>query len=173
MAEEGGSSAEDVEAEMLRMMQEEMSGASPAEPGQEPAPETGAAEGEAAAGGGDIDSLLEQEMLKAMQEETVTAAPAMAAFTSPSLSEDYEGIDRLTDVEVEVTVELGDSLIPIQDIMVWNSGSVVELTPEEHDPVNVLLNGSVFARGEIVVVGDNFGVRITELMDQAESLRGH
>ena len=79
-----------------------------------------------------------------------------------------EGIERISDVEVFVTVEIGGTQIPIKDIMEWTRDSIVELEPEEHDPVEVMVNGKLFARGEVVVVGDTFGVRIVELVDPRE-----
>ena len=168
MAEENDAQEENVEAEMLRMMQEEWAG------------EEGAAGGGAAggdddeggdddAGGANIDSMLEEEMLKAMEDEAGGGGTdALAAFTPQSAIDpgvDTEGIDRLTDVDVEITVEIGENKISIQEIMTWSAGSVIELTPEEGEPVKVLLNGTQFARGEIVVVGDTFGVRIIDLID--------
>ena len=80
-----------------------------------------------------------------------------------------EGIDRLSDIDVTVTVELGGNLIPIRQILTWTRGSAVELEPEENDPVDVLVNGKLFAHGEVVVVGDTFGVRILELIDQGDA----
>ena len=76
--------------------------------------------------------------------------------------------DALAAAEVEITVELGDNMILIQDIMEWTTGSVVDLQSLEHDPVKVLLNGNPFATGEIVVVADTFGVRIVELLDPSQ-----
>jgi len=169
MAEENEGQESDVEAEMLRMTQEELGG-----------DDASAAPDDAGGGGGDVDSLLEEEMLKAMESEgggEATSDPmaALASFAGGGAvapmdsGEEAEGIDKLTDVEVEITVELGDNLIPIQEIMTWATGSVVELQPEEHETVKVLLNGSPFALGEIVVVGDTFGVRIVELIDPKDA----
>ena len=169
MAEENDADGGDLEAEMLRMMQEELGG-DDAEGGS-----ADSGEASAPSAGTDVDSLLEEEMLKAMEQETgdSDAGGALSAFMGAPAAPDYgdeaEGIEKLTDVEVEITVELGESLVPIQEIMTWATGSVVELNPEEHDTVKVLLNGSPFATGEIVVVGDTFGVRIVELLDPTEA----
>ena len=173
MAEENDAQEGDVEAEMLRTMQEELGGAE----GGDAAADAG---GDAAEGGGDVDNLLEEEMLKAMEQKGgggdagMDPMAALSGFggapSAVDFAEGAEGVDRLTDVMVEITVELGDNLIPIQEIMEWASGSVVELQPEEHETVKVYLNGSPFARGEIVVVGDTFGVRIAELLDPNDSV---
>ena len=161
MAEENDAGEADVEAEMLRMMQEEL--------GDDDA----GGGGETSEEGDGIDGMLEAEMLKAMDTEGdggLDAGDPMSALAAlgPAMDvsgPDVEGVDRLTDVDVEITVELGDNNVAIQDIMTWTAGSVVELLDEESEPVNVLLNGSPFAKGEIVVVGDTFGVRIVELLD--------
>ena len=83
-------------------------------------------------------------------------------------ADNLEGIERLSDVEVVVTVEIGGTQIPIKDIMAWTRDSIVELEPMEEDPVEVLVNGKLFALGEVVVVDDTFGVRIIELVDRPE-----
>jgi flagellar motor switch protein FliN/FliY len=170
MAEENDAQEIDVEAEMLRMKQEELGG-------EEDSPPADAAE---PAAEGAADSLLEEEMFRSMEQKTPGGEAASATMGALSSSmggggsvtdygEEAEGVDKLSDVDVELTVELGENLIPIQDIMTWKTGSVVELQVQEHEPVNVMLNGSPFAKGEIVVVGDTFGLRIIELLDPEES----
>ena len=69
-------------------------------------------------------------------------------------------------------MEVGDITVAIQEIMSWTAGSLVELLDEENEPVNIMLNGSPFAKGEIVVVGDTFGVRIIELLDPPDEAQG-
>ena len=112
----------------------------------------------------------EAEIVRMMQEETDEGDGAVAPFVSqlPGIPETAEGIDRLAEFDVEVTVELGENQIPIQEILAWGRDSVVELSAEEHQPVDVLVNGKLFARGEVVVVGDTFGVRILELVNQPD-----
>ena len=153
MAEENDAQENDAEAEMLRMMQEELGGED-SEEDAEVAPDAGGNGGGAAAPAADPMAAL--------------AALETDPGAATNLGEEAEGLGSLTDVEVEITVELGDNLVPIADIMSWASGSIVELQEEEQAPVRVLLNGSPFARGEIVVVGDTFGVRIVELLDPQE-----
>jgi flagellar motor switch protein FliN/FliY len=80
-------------------------------------------------------------------------------------------LDRLMDVTLSVTVELGRRDMLIQDVLNLGHGSVLELDRDATAPVDVLVNGKVLARGEVVVVGDNFGVRLTSLVDGAERTR--
>ena len=160
----------DVEAEMLRMMQDEIEGG-----GDEEGAEGATEAAEAVEEGGaepaeDVDEMLEQEMLRAMEAGTDEHGGAVAPFMSqlPGLPEDLDEIERLSDIDITVTVEIGGNIIPIKDILAWSKDSVVQLEPEEHEPVDVLVNGRLFARGEVVVVGDTFGVRITELLEAPE-----
>jgi len=132
----------------------------------------GAEEGEGGADGGNIDAMLEEEMLKAMQSDTDAASTGGGAMASmgamPIGQEDPEGMQRLIDIEVNVTVEIGGAVLAIKDILAWSRDSIVELEPLENEPVEVRVNGKLFARGEVVVVEDTFGVRIIELIDQPE-----
>ena len=168
----------DIEAEMLRMMQNELG-----EEGEEDSAEDamaafqeGAAlegmgdENEDAASSGNVDAVLEQEMLRAMQDDSGEGGGDVVPFVSqlPGMPEDTEGIERLSEIEVAVTVEIGGSIFSIKDILEWTRDSVIELDETENEPVNVLVNGKLFARGDVVVVGDTFGIRVTELVDQAE-----
>jgi flagellar motor switch protein FliN/FliY len=76
-----------------------------------------------------------------------------------------KNIDRLMDVLMRVTVELGRTNIPLSKVLELQKGSVIELEHLAGDPVDILVNDSLVARGEVVVVDDNFGVRITELVE--------
>jgi flagellar motor switch protein FliN/FliY len=69
----------------------------------------------------------------------------------------------LSGVNVELTVELGRSRLPMQDLLTLAPGAVVELDRPADATVDILVNGTVVARGEVVVVGGEFGVRITEI----------
>jgi flagellar motor switch protein FliN/FliY len=72
-------------------------------------------------------------------------------------------IDALRDVEMRVSVEVGGVTLPIRDILALGPGSVIELDRLVGEPVDVLVNNHPFARGEVVVIADTFGVRITEI----------
>lgn len=73
-------------------------------------------------------------------------------------------IDRLSDVAMVVTVELGRAEMPVRDLLGLRVGSIVELNRPVGSPADVLVNGKLIARGEIVVIDEEFGVRITELV---------
>lgn len=73
-------------------------------------------------------------------------------------------LDILLDVKVKVTVQLGSCLLPMRDVLELTAGSVVQLTQHASDPVGLYVNDKLVAYGEVVVVEDNFGIKITELV---------
>jgi flagellar motor switch protein FliN len=87
----------------------------------------------------------------------------------PSLDSSH-GIELLLDVALEVSVELGRSHMSIGDILGLRTGSVIELDKLAGEPVDVSVNGTLVARGEVVVVDEKFGVRITEVVSRARRI---
>ena len=79
-----------------------------------------------------------------------------------------EGFERVQDIPLEVTVELGRTRLLIRDILELGVGSIIELEKMAGEPVDLLANGLLIARGEVVVIEDNFGVRITEIITAAD-----
>jgi flagellar motor switch protein FliN/FliY len=90
--------------------------------------------------------------------------PEPPAFDQP------HGIELLMDVALEVSVELGRSHMSIAEILALRTGSVIELDKLAGEPVDVSVNGTLIARGEVVVVDEKFGVRITEVVSKARRL---
>ncbi len=74
------------------------------------------------------------------------------------------GLDHLLDVPVQVAVEVGRVRLELSDLVQRGPGSVIELDREAHEPADILVNGKVVARGEVVTVGENYGVRITSVL---------
>ena len=70
------------------------------------------------------------------------------------------------DVPLSVTVELGKTRCYVKDLLNLASGSIVELDRLAGDPIDILVNGKLFAKGEVVVIDENFGVRIKEIMNK-------
>jgi flagellar motor switch protein FliN len=73
-------------------------------------------------------------------------------------------LELLSDVEMEVTVELGRTTMPIRDLLSLQPGMVVEIDRAAGAPIDVLVNGRRIASGEVVVIDEEFGVRITEIV---------
>ncbi len=96
---------------------------------------------------------------------TVDAAPVDYPDLGPGRAEGGDPDPQLlADVNLEVTVELGRVRMKVRDLLQLTDGSVVELDRAAGAPVDVLVNGSIVARGDVVVVDDELGVRITELL---------
>jgi len=76
-----------------------------------------------------------------------------------------ENLKVLENIEVELTVEVGRAEITIRDLLRLNEGSVLELDRLAGDPLDILVNGTKIARGEVVMIGERFGVRFGEIVD--------
>jgi flagellar motor switch protein FliN/FliY len=87
------------------------------------------------------------------------------------MPEDF-GLDILVDIPVELTVELGRTKIPINELLKLQPGSAVKLAKLEGEPVDILANDVLIARGEVVVRNEKYGIRITEITSRAERLKG-
>jgi flagellar motor switch protein FliN/FliY len=77
-------------------------------------------------------------------------------------------ISFLNEIEVTVTVELGRAVMPVKDILKLHRGSVVELEKLVGQPVDLLINGTPMAKGEVIVINERFGFRITKFLTQNE-----
>ena len=80
-------------------------------------------------------------------------------------------IDLLLDVPLQITVELGQAKRTIRELLELGQGSILHLTRHAGEPVDVLVNGRHIARGEVVVIDENFGIRVTEVVSPADRLR--
>jgi len=118
---------------------------------------------------------LEDEFpdLSQVKSEETMASPAEFQQLSPSRGEGKGAgnIDLLLDVRMPIAIELGRTEMAISEILSLGPGSVVELNKLAGEPVDLLVNGKTVARGEVVVVDENFGVRITMLMSPEERLK--
>ncbi len=80
-------------------------------------------------------------------------------------------IDMLLDVALPISIELGRTHMPIQDILKLGPGSVVELSKLAGEPVDLLVNNKMIARGEVVIVDENFGIRVTSMVSQEDRIK--
>ncbi len=81
-----------------------------------------------------------------------------------AMEPDARNMDVVLDIKVQVTVQLGSCELPMREVFSLNSGSVLQLRQQAKDPVGLLVNGRLIGYGEVVVVEDNFGIKITELV---------
>ena len=101
-----------------------------------------------------------------------TVAPAsFANFPPTQVNAAGNDISMILDIPVQLTVELGRTRIPIKHILQLAQGSVVELEALAGEPMDVLVNGYLIAQGEVVVVNDKFGIRLTDIVTPSERMR--
>jgi len=79
-------------------------------------------------------------------------------------------LDLLLDIPLDLTVELGATRLPLRELLALAAGSVVELGRLANEPLDVLVNGRLVARGEAVMVNEKFGVRLTDIVSRSERL---
>lgn len=85
--------------------------------------------------------------------------------------DDKRKLDAILDIPVTISMEVGRSQISIRNLLQLNQGSVVELERVAGEPLDVLVNGTLIAHGEVVVVNDKFGIRLTDVISQIERIR--
>ncbi|MGM0481702.1 MAG: flagellar motor switch protein FliN [Pseudomonadota bacterium] len=85
--------------------------------------------------------------------------------------DDRRKLDAILDIPVTISMEVGRSQISIRNLLQLNQGSVVELERVAGEPLDVLVNGTLIAHGEVVVVNDKFGIRLTDVISQIERIR--
>jgi flagellar motor switch protein FliN/FliY len=104
--------------------------------------------------------------------ESHADAPAeTTAGPPPAPADDFRNLGHLLDVRLPLTIRLGSTRMPLDDVLRLAPGAIVELDRGEDEPLDVLANGRVIARGEVVVVDERFGLRITEIGSREERLR--
>lgn len=119
----------------------------------------------------EIEELLKQASFEdpSAVAGVVAAAPEAATFLLPDIQQvmqdaQVSSIDLLRDVELNVKIELGRSRMLVEDVLKLSEGSVVELDKLAGDPVDVFVNERLVARGEVLVLNDNFCVRVNEIV---------
>ncbi|MBI3471175.1 MAG: flagellar motor switch protein FliN [Candidatus Solibacter usitatus] len=126
------------------------------------------------------DLAVYQIQLSDWVSVTLLAAPgpalieALAITRAPGVTpppQNSKTLDLLMEVELPVSVSFGRAQLPLRDVLKLNSGSIVELNRTINDPVELIVNNCVVARGEVVVVDGNYGVRIKHVVSREERLR--
>ena len=108
---------------------------------------------------------------EALQNQAASAAVFKDFSGTPSKNETHNDIDFILDIPVQLTVELGRTKIAIKNLLQLAQGSVVELDGLAGEPMDVLVNGCLIAQGEVVVVNDKFGIRLTDIITPSERIR--
>ena len=117
-------------------------------------------------------AMAEQETVDAAQESIQPATNLFQELSSSDASLNVpSNLDMILDIPVQLTVELGRTKIAIRNLLQLAQGSVVELDGLAGEPMDVLVNGCLIAQGEVVVVNDKFGIRLTDIITPAERIR--
>jgi flagellar motor switch protein FliN/FliY len=132
----------------------------------------------------DDQSALDDDWGAAIAEQAAAEAAALASqqqAASAAVFKDFSNkgprpdtpndIDFILDIPVQLTVELGRTKIAIKNLLQLAQGSVVELDGLAGEPMDVLVNGCLIAQGEVVVVNDKFGIRLTDIITPSERIR--
>jgi flagellar motor switch protein FliN/FliY len=124
------------------------------------------------AGGAEEGEGLEDEWAAAMTEQEVKPVK-LETLTTPSVPAGGVGsdLDLIMDIPVVLSMELGNTEIAIRNLMQLTQGSVVELDRFAGEPLDVLVNGTLIAHGEVVVVNDKYGIRLTDVVSPSERIR--
>lgn len=124
------------------------------------------------------DEALADDWAQALQEQSSSHADQDFAAGAPHFDGDMPAnptgnndISMVLDIPVQLSVELGRTKVPIKYILQLAQGSIVELDALAGEPMDVLVNGYLIAQGEVVVVNEKFGIRLTDIVTPSERLR--
>lgn len=110
-----------------------------------------------------------EETQAATENADAAGKPNLKLHVAPGANEG--NLEFILDIPLKVSVELGRSKILVQDLLKLHKGSVIELTKLAGEPLEVLINDKVVARGEVIVMNEKFGVRLTDIVSHAQRIR--
>lgn len=129
----------------------------------------------------DIEANLEDDWGAALSEQAQADPILKGEAAAATVFRDFAGsqietgthhdINFILDIPVQLTVELGRTKIAIKNLLQLAQGSVVELNGLAGEPMDVLINGCLIAQGEVVVVNDKFGIRLTDIISPADRIK--
>ncbi len=113
------------------------------------------------------------EDVAAQQDDDIMAAPLdeLTDSSTPISDDERRKLDTIMDIPVTISMEVGRSQISIRNLLQLNQGSVVELDRVAGESLDVMVNGTLIAHGEVVVVNDKFGIRLTDVISQTERIK--
>jgi flagellar motor switch protein FliN len=107
----------------------------------------------------------------AAQPAAAVAPSGRAAAAAPMVEKVPDNLELILDIDMPLTVRFGEAVLSMESLCRLGPGSLVELSRQPDDPVDVLINGRLVARGEVVVVAGNYGVRVTQVVSADERMR--
>jgi flagellar motor switch protein FliN/FliY len=126
------------------------------------------------------DQKLADEWAAALSEDPLAAGAAeveaapleeLSDSSTPISDDERRKLDTIMDIPVTISMEVGRSQISIRNLLQLNQGSVVELDRVAGESLDVMVNGTLIAHGEVVVVNDKFGIRLTDVISQTERIK--
>ncbi len=123
-----------------------------------------------------VETTEEDPWAEAMNEQAEAEGSSAAGFEDledegGQQNEDEINLDIILDVPVDISMEIGRTKISIRNLLKLNQGSVIELDRLAGEPMDVLVNGTLIAHGEVVVVNDKFGIRLTDVISPVERIK--
>ncbi len=121
--------------------------------------------------------MVEEKNKKELEENAKEQETVEDKDTKVSTEEEkserssLENLRVLENIDVKLTVEVGGAEIKLRDLLRINEGSVIELERLAGDPLDILANGTIIAKGEVVMIGERFGIRFTEVADPKERVK--
>ena len=120
---------------------------------------------------GSVDDLWADALNEQKVSTKSTADSVFRALEGNDIAGSMQDIDLIMDIPVKLTVELGRTRMTIKELLRLSQGSVVALDGLAGEPLDILINGYLIAQGEVVVVADKYGVRITDIITPSERMR--
>lgn len=108
---------------------------------------------------------------QALEEANAIELDELVDDSQPISKAEAAKLDTILDIPVTISMEVGRSFISIRNLLQLNQGSVVELDRVAGEPLDVMVNGTLIAHGEVVVVNDKFGIRLTDVISQTERIK--
>lgn len=119
----------------------------------------------------DWGAAMAEQTASASQPVTPAKPHVLEQFGAGGTASATNDLDMILDIPVQLTVELGRTKMPIKNLLQLAQGSVVELSGMAGEPLDVMINGFLIAQGEVVVVNDKLGIRLTDIITPSERLR--
>jgi len=117
-------------------------------------------------------AMAEAEAIDKSEPDDIQSAPLESFSAAPHKQvEGAPDLDVILDIPVTISMEVGNTSIPIRNLLQLNQGSVIELDRLAGEPLDVLINGTLIAHGEVVMVNDKFGIRLTDVVSPSERIR--
>ena len=120
-----------------------------------------------------VEEKNEESVEESVKEQEVTDDKEVKVGAEEEKSErsSLENLRVLENIDVKLTVEVGGAEIKLRELLRINEGSVIELERLAGDPLDILANGTIIAKGEVVMIGERFGIRFTEVVDPKERVQ--